>query len=963
MRRVGRPAARVLLPIMLVLASRAAARADVADYLGKPIADVRLVIDGRETTETMLVQLVATKAGRPLAMADVRESVTHLFSLGRFENILVDAAMAGAGVSVRYDLRPVHPIASIALRGALSAPGIDQGRLQRAIIDRFGVSPAAGRGTDVARLVRERLQESGYRHAIVTPREELERAGRATLVLTIEPGARTALGSIDVVAPATVRRDELLAELQIAQGAPYEPEALGAQLARYVDGRRKRGYYEAKVTPSVRLTDDDRVAHLTLTVNPGPHVSVVFAGDSLPSDRRAELVPIEREGSADEDLLEDSSNRIEDYLRGQGYRDAAAPHARAREQAAGELSITFTIKKGRQYRVERVEISGDTAIPLATFEPNLQLRAGQPFSDARLGADLSLIEALYRRQGFARAKAQPSTELDTANATAASVPVRVRVAILEGARTVVGSVRVEGNQAEPAESLLEDLGLQPGRPYFDAQFAADRDAVQLRYADLGYQNATVEATPNFSEDGARADPVFVVHEGPRIFVDHVLIVGNVRTSSDTIARELQLKPGDPLGLSAVNESQRRLAALGLFRRTTITELKHGDETARDLLVTIEEAPATSIGGGAGGEIKVRVVDRNGIASQELDFAPRASFQIGRRNLFGKNRSANLFTSFSLHSKVSSSSDEYRLVGTFREPRLFNTTMDALVAATQEQQIRSSFDFSRRSASAQVTRRFTREVSATGNYQLQKTNVFNRKGADPLGIDRVFAEILLSSFSVSIIGDSRDDPVEPGSGRYWSAFGQVAGRAIGSKVGFFKSFFTGQLFGTLPQTRRIVLAGDARLGLADGFPREVPGKDVFGLPFSEVVKDLPASERFFAGGDTTVRGFALDALGTPATIKDTFPQGGNGLVILNAEMRVPFKWGLGVVGFFDTGNVFAQSADIALSSLRSAVGFGIRYKSPLGPFRFDIGFKVHRRDITPGQLEDRTALHLSFGQAF
>ena len=87
-----------------------------------------------------------------------------------------------------------------------------------------------------------------------------------------------------------------------------------------------------------------------------------------------------------------------------------------------------------------------------------------------------------------------------------------------------------------------------------------------------------------------------------MFVDHVLIVGNVRTSNETIERELQLKPGDPLGLAAVNESQRRLASLGLFRRARITELRIGDETKRDLLVTIEEAPATTVWYGGGFEV-------------------------------------------------------------------------------------------------------------------------------------------------------------------------------------------------------------------------------------------------------------------------------------------------------------------------------------------------------------------------
>src|SRR5205814_2264642 len=98
------------------------------------------------------------------------------------------------------------------------------------------------------------------------------------------------------------------------------------------------------------------VANLTLTVQPGPRVRVLFAGDSLPSDRRADLVPIEREGSADEDLLEDSTNRIEEYLHEQGYRDATASHTR--QQIGDELVVTFTVHRGPQYHINRIEMTG-----------------------------------------------------------------------------------------------------------------------------------------------------------------------------------------------------------------------------------------------------------------------------------------------------------------------------------------------------------------------------------------------------------------------------------------------------------------------------------------------------------------------------------------------------------------------------------------------------------------------------
>ena len=141
-------------------------------------------------------------------------------------------------------------------------------------------------------------------------------------------------------------------------------------------------------------------------------------------------------------------------------------------------------------------------------------------------------------------------------------------------------------------------------------------------------------------------------------------------------------------------------------------------------------------------------------------------------------------------------------------------------------------------------------------------------------------------------------------------------------------------------------------------------DPSGQPIVDVVKDLPASERFFAGGDTTVRGFAIDQLGTPDTIdKDGIPIGGSALVIFNVELRVPVGGGVGVVGFFDSGNVFERTTDIDLGQLRSAVGLGLRYRSPVGPIRLDIGFKVNRRDLVPGRPEKWAVWHISLGQAF
>jgi outer membrane protein assembly factor BamA len=494
--------------------------------------------------------------------------------------------------------------------------------------------------------------------------------------------------------------------------------------------------------------------------------------------------------------------------------------------------------------------------------------------------------------------------------------------------------------------------------------ALDRDAIELQYANRGYPSATVDSNPGLGPDQRRANVVFTVHEGPRIFVEHVIIAGNARTSTQTIERQLQLKAGDPLGLSAMTESQRRLAALGLFRRARITELAHGDETMRDLLVTLEEAPATTVGYGGGLEIGQFLVSDAGVATQRIEVEPAAFFEIGRRNLFGSSRSVNLFTSIALRPNGSTltgqsgvGANQYRVLGTFRDPRVFGTAADASLTGTLEQQIRPSFNFARQAFTAQIARRLSPHMSLSGNYQIQRVELFDvtAVGQERLQIDQLFSTVRLSSFSASAIHDNHD-PLNPRDGHYLSANVQLAARVIGSEVGFAKSYLTAQLFRLLPRTHESVFGVSARLGMAAEFPQP-------GTPIPTDLPDLPPSERFFAGGDTTVRGFAFDQLGSPATISGGFPVGGDAVVILNAELRVPVYRAFGVVGFVDTGNVFARTTDINLGQLRSSVGFGVRYRSPVGPIRVDLGFKVHREEIVPGILESPTALHISLGQAF
>jgi outer membrane protein insertion porin family len=927
------------------------------------VASIRLVLDGRETTEPALTQLVVMRPGQPFSVREVRETVLHLYALGRFEDIRVDARREGTGVAVRFELAAGRPVSGIAFEGNVSQPGIDEGRLRRAVVDRGGPTPPVGRIPELERIVEATLRARGYLRPKVTGAPVANAAGnRLTIVFTVDPGPRAVIGSIDVAGPESARA-EFLSLAQLTAGAPFEREAVVARIDKYVASRRSHGYYEAKVAWADLPVDGDRRINLTFTVDPGRHVRVVFTGDSFPGAKH-DLVPVEREGSVDEDLLEDSTARIEEALKSEGYKDAKAPHKRGEQD--GDLIITFNVTRGQQYRIAQVSIGGNSSVPLADLQPVLRLREGQPFSPAALDAEAASIEDVYRRSGFSAAKAEIGVQPQPA--ASGSVPVIITINVREGVRTIVGTVKVTGNTAIPESRLLAELRLRPGRPFVVASLAADRDAILVRYLNAGYESATVEVRPDLSRDRRRADIIYAVREGPRILVDHVIIVGPRQTSASIVEKEVQLKPGDPLSRDAVLDSQRRLQSLGLYRSVIISELRQGEENRRDLLVTVEEGPSTSVAYGGGFELARRVEpsDTTNIAQEEFDAAPRGTFQITRRNLFGTNRSASLFTSLTLHPQGTKQQGftEYRVVGTFREPRIFDTLIDGLITLTVQQQFRSSFDFRSQGVTAEATRKLSRTVSLIGTYQLQNTNVYNENvsPSDQSAIDRVFPKVLLSSFSVSALRDTRNDPIDPTNGEYFSGFGQLAARALGGQVGFVKSFFRATVYRPVPRSKRVVLAGNAFLGLATGFPQQ----DILDPNTGQPDLSLPQSERFYAGGDTTNRGFAIDQLGVrhvPSQPEDTidvngFPLGGNAVVLFNAELRVSTWRGVEVHTFLDTGNVFQNAMNIDFSQFRSSVGFGALYKSPIGPLRFDLGFKVH-----PQLGESPTAFFITFGQAF
>jgi outer membrane protein insertion porin family len=968
------------LPVILLIAcgpftagAQPPPQSPASAFVGLPVAEIRLVVEGKPTEDPTVLELIETHVGDPLSMAAVRESITHLFSLGRFEDIQVEATPVAGGVFLRYNLIPVHNVTRVDYHGTL---GITEGALRKRVTERFGTFPPVGRADDVAHTIEQQIYpDFGYLRARATwTKTQSHNPDRTVLVFEIEAGPRARVGRVDLSGDPGEPPEAFKSHLRAVPGVPYEPETTRGRLGDFERNMRKRGRYLATTAYAAHPSPDGTVVDLTIDANAGPLVKIAFEGDPVPALKVADLVPLEREGAADEDLIEDSARRIQAHLNQLGYWKAKVDATR--REGTDTLTIVFTVHRGLAYRVADagITVSGNTSVPIVQLYPFFaKLQPGDLFVEASLRAAADAIKGKYQRLGFKGVKIEAlPVELDPAQDGHGLI--NPSIAITEGARFIVGAVTFEGNTSLSERQLDAAVKSEPGAPYFEPQVAADQDAVGVEYADAGFMSAEVKISPVFVTDGAqtRADLPFKITEGPQIIVGHIIIVGNTRTDRRVIEREILLKPGQPLALDDLLESQRRLAALQLFRRVRVAALSHGNGPIRDLQVTVEEAAATTTSEGGGLEVS-KILRSTGpsSSSEQYEFAPRGFFDISRRNLGGKNRAVNLYTRVSLRSDTASQSQpqdvsgfgfiDYRVVGTYREPRALGTNADLTLTAAVEQGVRTIYNFARKGVNAEVIRRLKPGLRASGRYSLSTTRTFDEQLTEDqqATIDRLFPQVRLSAFAGAISRDTRDDVLEPSRGTFMSAEGTLAARVIGGEVGFLKSYVQGLWFQRMPSKRRIIFATRAAVGLADGFPRSV--LDVNGTPV--VVEDLPASERFFAGGDTTIRGFAQDGVGVGQTISPSgLAKGGNAVLIMNAELRVPLWKDFGTALFVDGGNVFERVTDFDFGELRGAVGVGLRYKSKFGPVRLDVGFKLDRRTVG-GDPEPRRAFHFSIGQAF
>lgn len=630
--------------------------------------------------------------------------------------------------------------------------------------------------------------------------------------------------------------------------------------------------------------------------------------DELRQAAALELADLERRGFRRAEV-DDAAFAMEEYLREQGHPFARVDY---RYDPRGEvLYVTFQVLAGPRCRLAAIQVTGLAAFPRETVEALFRPEGEDtPWVATRARSAAARLAALYRQAGYAEVRIQgPEVEFSPDRREAL-----LHLAIREGPRFLVRRLDVEDPaRALPPETAARIRRRFTGRPWTRRLEVALRLALEEALQERGHADARAEV-----ETAAGAGPGDVLlrarlQPGPRVRVAALRITGNHRTSAAFVRSRLLLQPGDPWTLSGERESFRRLFATGLFRRLRLSLQGEGEE--RTLQVEVEEAPAREfeLAPGWGSYEKARL----GLAFRD-------------RNFLGTGRTVRLASTVSLVG--------WDNLAGFTDPWLLGADLELDVPFFWRRRREPAFTGEEYGLAVQLRRPLATHLSLTGSWRLRRSTVRAVSAASiaavPLEDGRV------ASLALEPRWDSRNDLFNPTSGMLAFLRGEVASAALGSRLEYARA--SGRVAGYLPldEEAATVLA----LGVRGGAMTPIGATPA-----------IPIQERFFTGGQDSVRGFEEGELG-PLDASG-LPVGGETFAVLNAELRRQLWGNLHGAAFVDAGNVGFDTGDW-FQGWRWTPGLGLRYLLPVGAVRLDLGVNPDRR---PG--EEPWVLHLAVGMAF
>src|SRR5262245_17650169 len=719
---------------------------------------------------------------------------------------------------------------------------------------------------------------------------------------------------------------------------------------------------------------------------PLPHaeVSIVKPDDVKLSDKRLrELLPVAKEGFS-RPLARLGERNLTNYLQEHGYFFATVRSRCLPVVCNGpDLTVFYDVEPGQRLDLERIRLEGTESISLGEVSGEFQTQAKSvvgsiPFlknlplvgglargvtSNDRLQHDSEVVRRHMVNLGFRSARVASRLAFSPE-----SEDLTVIFNVEEGPRSTIADVMFRGNSVLTVAELRKAAPIKDSDAFSPAMIRSGVTNIKKLYADQGYLDAVVSTeVVDLPNDQARV--IYSVAEGSKNVASEILISGQTKTREDSIRRFLAFDKGDTLTPDLIRRSQRDLNATGALREVTIrTESKPGDEeSARRVSVGVTEAKPLLFVYGLG---------------YSTDEGPRGLAQVSDTNLFGRVNSASIrmrgsrreqLTQFSYTDLRPFGTKWATTLSTFydRNTNLQTIQRKRLVEGEVQTEYTQSYWINRLAAFIQTERKLSEQTSLRFRYSFENARLSNAQNVPVGEIGRNDRSIRLGSFSVGFTRDTRDSALTPTRGQLLSAEHSVAARIFGGNEAFNRFFGTYQAYKTFapstPIIRDSIFAFSARIGLAAPFR----------VPTTNTPDDklLPISERFFAGGATTLRGFRFEQAGPQIILEGTrpgelpalVPRGGNALTILNFELRYPLTRRVRLVPFYDVGNVFPLVRDIRFKDMSNTVGLGLRINTPIGPIGVDYGYLLNPPSyVTQGNATLRPphgVVHIRFGQSF
>ncbi len=481
-------------------------------------------------------------------------------------------------------------------------------------------------------------------------------------------------------------------------------------------------------------------------------------------------------------------------------------------------------------------------------------------------------------------------------------------------------------------------------------------------------------------------------------MDRVLVSGTEFTRPYIVNRQMRIHDGDPLSQNRMVDSQRRLYDLGLFNQVDMAvQNPDGQEPSKDVLFNLQEAKRWTFRYGGGIEFATGNIPTTSNPQGSTGVSPNGVLEITRLNMFGRDQTLTLRARIGLLKRSALISyDAPRLF--HRESWRFTVTGFYDNAADV-----NTFTSERLSGTLQAEQKYSRTTTLLYRMSWQRVAIDpNSLVIDPTLILLYSKPVLLAIPSFTYLRDTRDNPIDSHKGSYTLADLGLATSALGSQANFGKVLLQNATYYTFK--KRWVLARNTQIGIlhsygTNNFLAPLPPE----TPLPAEATSVPLPELFFAGGGNSLRGFSINQAG-PRDMQTGYPIGGQGLFVNNLEIRtppVPLPYvgdDIGFVFFHDMGNVFATANQIASGMLRihqpsiaecakpgsgvfcnfsynpQAIGAGIRYKTPVGPVRFDLGYNfnptrypIQENNTVPPRPTTQTLRHIniffSIGQTF